>query len=83
MAKWLAERQHGNILDVLLVVDPTEDLPGAAQEGQRPYWELSDVRFPVSSIFKDRISHDVCSHRDFHFVATHIVFNFFNNGLGL
>jgi hypothetical protein len=35
VAKWLADRQHGDTLDVLLVVDPTEDLPGAAQEGQR------------------------------------------------
>jgi pimeloyl-ACP methyl ester carboxylesterase len=35
IAKWLEERQQGPTLDVLLVVNPTEDLPGAAKEGER------------------------------------------------
>jgi hypothetical protein len=35
VAKWLEERRYGNRLDVLLVVDPTEDLPSARLEGTR------------------------------------------------
>ena len=35
VAKWLEQRKYGPQLDVLLVVNPTEDLPGAAAEGQR------------------------------------------------
>ncbi len=34
-AKWLAERVTGGALDVLLVVNPTEDLEGASREGAR------------------------------------------------
>lgn len=34
-AKWLEQRVFGPTLDVLLVVDPTEDLPGARAEGER------------------------------------------------
>ncbi len=35
VAKWLAERQRQPVLSVLLVVNPTGDLPGAEQEGDR------------------------------------------------
>jgi len=35
VAKWLEQRKYGPHLDVLLVVNPTGDLPGAADEGQR------------------------------------------------
>lgn len=35
IAKWLEERQQGPTLDVLLVVNPTKDLPGATEEGER------------------------------------------------
>jgi len=35
VAKWLQKRQQGKTLSVLLVVNPTEDLPGAAKEGKR------------------------------------------------
>ena len=35
IAKWLESRRHGPTLDVLLVVNPTEDLSGAEEEGQR------------------------------------------------
>ena len=35
VAKWLQKRQHGEVLSVLLVVNPTGDLPGADAEGQR------------------------------------------------
>jgi pimeloyl-ACP methyl ester carboxylesterase len=35
VAKWLEQRQHGEWLDVLLVVNPTEDLDGAKKEGDR------------------------------------------------
>ena len=35
VAKWLEQRQLGSTLDVLLVVNPTQDLPGAEQEGDR------------------------------------------------
>jgi hypothetical protein len=35
VAKWLEERRVGETLDVLLVVNPTEDLPGAEREAQR------------------------------------------------
>jgi hypothetical protein len=35
VAKWLEHRKFGPRLDVLLVVNPTGDLPGAADEGRR------------------------------------------------
>jgi pimeloyl-ACP methyl ester carboxylesterase len=35
VAKWLEHRKYGPCLDVLLVVNPTGDLPGAAEEGRR------------------------------------------------
>jgi hypothetical protein len=35
VAKWLEERRRDNILNLLLVVNPTEDLDGAEQEGDR------------------------------------------------
>jgi CHAT domain-containing protein/pimeloyl-ACP methyl ester carboxylesterase len=35
IAKWLEERQRDAVLDVLLVVNPTRDLSGAAAEGDR------------------------------------------------
>ena len=35
IAKWLEERQRDAMLDVLLVVNPTRDLPGAEAEGAR------------------------------------------------
>jgi pimeloyl-ACP methyl ester carboxylesterase len=35
IAKWLEERQQDATLDVLLVINPTNDLPGAAEEGSR------------------------------------------------
>ncbi|MGA0026024.1 MAG: CHAT domain-containing protein [Steroidobacteraceae bacterium] len=34
LAKWSAERRRGAALEVLLVTDPTEDLPGAREEGR-------------------------------------------------
>jgi len=45
-AAWLNERRQGELLDVLLVIDPTEDLPGAEIEGQH----LSDLLSDHSSI---------------------------------
>ena len=35
IAKYLEERRRDNVLDMLLVVDPTEDLTGAVEEGKR------------------------------------------------
>jgi hypothetical protein len=35
VAKWLEHRKYGPRLDVLLIVNPTGDLPGAAEEGRR------------------------------------------------
>ncbi|HSJ13007.1 MAG TPA: CHAT domain-containing protein [Longimicrobiales bacterium] len=35
VAKWLEERVHDNVLNVLLVVNPTSDLAGAEREGER------------------------------------------------
>jgi pimeloyl-ACP methyl ester carboxylesterase len=35
VAKWLEQRPHDNVLNVLLVVDPTETLDGAKEEGKR------------------------------------------------
>jgi pimeloyl-ACP methyl ester carboxylesterase len=35
VAKWLEERRQDPTLDILLVTDPTEDLPGAEAEGAR------------------------------------------------
>jgi pimeloyl-ACP methyl ester carboxylesterase len=35
VAKWLSQRQQGATLDVLLVVNPTQDLSGAEEEGER------------------------------------------------
>ena len=47
VAKWLEKRRHGDRLDILLVVNPTEDLPGAEKEGDRVgeiFGTLSRVR---------------------------------------
>jgi pimeloyl-ACP methyl ester carboxylesterase len=35
VAKWREERRYGNMLDLLLVVNPTQDLYGAEEEGTR------------------------------------------------
>jgi len=35
VAKWLEQRRYGNVLDLLLVVNPTRDLDGAEEEGNR------------------------------------------------
>ena len=35
IAKWLEQRQRGKSLNILLVTDPTGDLPGALAEGDR------------------------------------------------
>jgi CHAT domain-containing protein/pimeloyl-ACP methyl ester carboxylesterase len=35
IAKWLESRQRSKSLDILLIVDPTEDLDGARAEGER------------------------------------------------
>ncbi len=43
IAKYLEQRVHDGALDLLLVVDPTEDLPGAAKEGRR-----------IQALFQDR-----------------------------
>lgn len=34
LAKWSTQRRRGHTLEVLLVTDPTEDLPGAREEGR-------------------------------------------------
>ena len=43
VAKWLEERLQDNELTVLLVVNPTEDLEGAEEEGRRIRDLLSDL----------------------------------------
>ncbi|MFN7960312.1 MAG: CHAT domain-containing protein [Thermoanaerobaculia bacterium] len=43
VAKWLTERVWSSSLEVLLVVNPTGDLPGATREGER-----------IKSLFKDQ-----------------------------
>jgi pimeloyl-ACP methyl ester carboxylesterase len=35
VAKWLEQRRHGDRIDLLLVVNPTGDLDGAEEEGER------------------------------------------------
>jgi hypothetical protein len=35
VARWLEERRQDTVLNMLLVVNPTQDLPGAEKEGQR------------------------------------------------
>jgi CHAT domain-containing protein len=35
VAKWLEERVEDGVLNVLVVINPTKDLPGAAEEGER------------------------------------------------
>ena len=35
VAKWLEQRRMGDVLDLLLIVNPTQDLPGAEAEGER------------------------------------------------
>ena len=50
VAKWLEERIDDNIMSLLLVVDPTRDLPGARVEGraiQRLFANRSGVRLDV------------------------------------
>ncbi len=43
IAKWLEQRRFGATFDLLLVVDPTEDLPGAADEGDVVRGLVQDV----------------------------------------
>jgi len=43
VAKWLEERLQDDVFTVLLVVNPTEDLEGAEEEGRRIRELLSDV----------------------------------------
>jgi CHAT domain-containing protein len=43
VAKWLEERLKDDIFSVLLVVNPTEDLDGAEEEGKRVQQLFSDV----------------------------------------
>lgn len=43
VAKWLEQRRHDSVLSVLLVVDPTQDLPGAEKEGKRVRAVLGQV----------------------------------------
>jgi pimeloyl-ACP methyl ester carboxylesterase len=38
VAKWLEQRRYGKAIDLLLVVDPTENLEGAKQEGERIHY---------------------------------------------
>jgi pimeloyl-ACP methyl ester carboxylesterase len=45
IAKWLENRQLDSSLDVLLIVDPTDDLDGAEEEGRRIF-ELLDKLKP-------------------------------------
>lgn len=44
VARWQEGRRRADTLDVLLVVNPTEDLPGAAAEGRRLRRVLGDDR---------------------------------------
>jgi CHAT domain-containing protein len=52
VAKWLEERIQDNVLSVLLVINPTEDLSGAEAEGNRlrtllsgqPGYRLKEIR---------------------------------------
>ena len=44
VARWSEPQRHDGTLDVLLVVNPTEDLPGAAAEGRRLRRVLGDDR---------------------------------------
>lgn len=51
IAKWLENRRIGPTLDILLVVNPTEDLRGAKNEGERLGKELSALpRVRVTTI---------------------------------
>jgi CHAT domain-containing protein len=43
VAKWLEERLEDNVLNVLLVVNPTNDLAGAEQEGNRVRDQLQTI----------------------------------------
>lgn len=44
VAKWLEERRHDATLDILLIVNPTRDLPGAQEEGRRIQELFGDAR---------------------------------------
>ncbi|MGB8528477.1 MAG: alpha/beta fold hydrolase [Rhodoplanes sp.] len=48
IAKWLEERQRKPVLDVLLVINPTKDLAGAAAEGKRVKELLEKLKPAVS-----------------------------------
>ncbi|MEZ5784986.1 MAG: CHAT domain-containing protein [Xanthobacteraceae bacterium] len=52
IAKWLEERQRKPVLEVLLVINPTEDLPGAEAEGDRIEQMMKD--FPTVSVYPMR-----------------------------
>jgi CHAT domain-containing protein len=62
VAKWLEERQRDAVLDVLLIVNPTEDLAGAEAEGNRIKKLLDDLgpSVAVHSLFrKDARKHEI------------------------
>lgn len=50
VAKWLQQRRFGAALDVLLIVNPTQDLPGADAEGRIVQQALQD--FPSVRVTK-------------------------------
>jgi len=50
VAKWLEERRLSPRLEMLLVVNPTEDLPGAQQEGDRLLGVLASQDLGVTSL---------------------------------
>jgi pimeloyl-ACP methyl ester carboxylesterase len=57
VAKWLEQRLDDNVLTVLLVVNPTEDLEGAEEEGER-----IRTRFQKEpSIQLDEIAHEAAT----------------------
>ena len=57
VAKWSEKRRYGKVLDLLLVVNPTEDLDGAEEEGNRirqlfgshPWVKINELRGPKAT----------------------------------
>jgi len=58
VAKWMSSRQQSNTLELLLVVDPTSDLPGAEEEGARIQTLLKDnPSINITTLMQGEASH--------------------------
>jgi len=54
VAKWLESRRRDGILEILVVIDPTRDLPGAAEEGEALVEALAGISRVETTVLRGR-----------------------------